>query len=289
MMKVAVIGGFGRLGLPVAKAMAQKGWDVSIVSPNAKPNLQGDCKFLQGDVHNLASLIPALQGMDAVHINLAGKTKQQCEKIIHQGTLNIIQAAKQCDIKLISMISGTTVNEGNTHFYDIKAKYQAESALMDSGLPYLIFCPSWFMETLGDFVQENRASVFGPANAPIHWLAAEDYADKVVKAYGNTERRNQRFILHGPNPLSLSEALSLYLKVKRPLLALTHAPYWLGPILSFMVKDPSIKYAAHLCRYYEEVGDIADPTQSNALLGAPTTTLQQWLDLDHKAQQLKAS
>lgn len=200
----------------------------------------------------------------------------ECDRNIRQGAENIARAAKNLKLKLISFISGTTVCEENTHFYDIKAKYEAEQAIRSSGVPYLIFCPSWFMESLPQFVNGGRASIFGPGEQTTHWLAAADYAAMVARAYLDEQIRDKRLIVHGPQALSMKAALQLYVKYLDPDLTVTNAPYWLGTVLSLVTANPAIRHAARMCRYFEAVGDLGDPSEANRLLGAPTIDLPQW-------------
>lgn len=278
-MKVAIIGGTGKLGLPVAAQLQADGIAVTIITHNlaaARSKLGNRFRYIEGDVTDPTSIEQAVNGFDAVHINLSGFNRKECMETIYQGTINIVNACQQAGVSLISFISGCTVNESNTHFYDIEAKYKAEQAIINSDLPYLIFCPSWFMETLPQFVQEKRVSIFGPATQPIHWLAAQDYACMVSQAYKNPSIRDHRFVLHGPEALTLGEALSTYLATQQRQLDIGHAPYWLGSVLTWLTKDKTIKYAAELCRYYDRIGDQGDTKDTLTMLGTAKTHLADW-------------
>jgi len=278
-MKAAIVGGTGRLGAPVAKALQQAGIAVTIVTRNATKaakQLGDQFSYVEASLDDVASLERALFGMDAVHINLAGSSEKECDRNIRQGAEHIALAAKNLKLKLISLISGTTVCEQNTHFYDIKAKYEAEQALISSGLPYLIFCPSWFMESLPQFVNGGRASLFGPGEQTTHWVAAADYAQMVARAYLDSRIRNKRLLVHGPQAISMRGALEQYVQFLDPDLAVTTAPYWLGTVLSMLTGKAEIRHAARMCRYFEAVGDLGDAAETTRLLGAPTTELSQW-------------
>lgn len=290
-MRIAIIGGSGNLGTPVAKALLSQGHHVTIVTrdvSSTRKKMGDEFEYAQASLHEPDSLTQALKSAQAIHINLAGYTKTECETVIHQGTVNIVKVAKALNIKLISFISGTTVFEANRSFYDIDAKLKAESAIQQSGIPYLIFCPSWFMESLPNFINQGRASIFGPGKVPIHWLSTQDYARIVVQCYESPKYYNQRLFLHGPQALSLSQALAVYLDHMHPQLKLSHAPYWLATILTWLTGDKKIRYAADLCRYYEKVGDMGDPQATRDLLGdglgTPTLHLQQWSE-QQAAQQ----
>ena len=278
-MNVAIIGGTGRLGLPVAHSLKQQGMHITIVTRDveaSKLNLGTGFKYAQADVSNMASLVQALKGMDAVHINLSGVNAEECKSTIHHGTEHIVKAAQINQLSLISMISGTTVCEDNRFFYDIDAKYAAEQTLINSGIPYLIFRPSWFMETLPQFVEGKRASIFGPGKQLIHWLAVDDYTEIVSCAYADISIRNKRLTIHGPDAVSLTQAVSMYADHLEPKPNVSNTPYWFAPIISWLTKKPAIQYASDLCRYYEKVGDVGDPSETNSLFGPPSSNLKQW-------------
>ena len=280
-MNVAVIGGTGKLGFPVALALQSSGMDVSIFTRDAQKSATefgGRFKYVECDVLSPESVEKQLVGYDAVHINLAGVSKQQCLETVAGGTRNIVSASKKNGVGLISFISGCTVSPENIGFYDIQAKYEAEQAIKNSGIPYLIFCPTWFMESLPQFVQEKRASVFGLATQPIHWVAVADYAQQVAKAYMDTDIRNKRLFIHGPEAIPLKDALAQYLKIGDIPLNVTHTPYWMATVLKWVTGDPSIRYAADLSQYFETVGEQGDPREAHGLLGKPSMTLEMWCE-----------
>lgn len=278
-MHVAIVGGTGLLGQPIAKALLNTGYKVTIVTRNAAKAVETMGKgfeYAEAAIDDMTSLQQAFHSVDAVHVNLSGYTPAQCEQIIHQGTANIVGAAQCAGVQLISMITGATVCEANSGFYEIKAKLAAENIIKGSGIPYVIFCPSWFMESLPNFINNGRANIFGSGSVPIHWLAADDYAKQFLHAYATPEVRNKRLTLHGPSAISLQSALTTYVECLEPTLTVNHSPYWLGTLLTWLTGDKSIRHAAKLCRYYESVGDIGDPSETNELVGAPKIELSDW-------------
>lgn len=289
-MKVAIIGGTGNLGQPVAYALRQSGMDVTIITrdiESARNKMGKQLSYRQASLQDIGSLTAALKGMDAVHINLSGFTKAQCEQNIKHGTQNIIEAAKKTGIELISFISGATVDKRNqSDFFDIHSKYQAEQSIKNSGIPYLIFCPSWFMESLPNYINSGRASIFGPGEKPMYWLSAHDYARYVVRCYKNQGQRNKRVVLHGPHALNLTSAMEIYLQHMHPDLDLGHAPYFLGTLLSWVTGDKKIQYAAKLSQYYENLDSI-DPDTNDIFI--TDTGIKEWcLGLQQGEVQLKA-
>lgn len=278
-MHVAIVGGTGLLGQPIARALLNTGYKVTIVTRNAAKAVETmgpEFEYAEAAIDDMTSLQQAFHSVDAVHINLSGYTPIQCDQIIHQGTANIVGAAQCTGVQLISIITGTTVCEANTGFYEIKSKLAAENIIKGCGIPYVIFCPSWFMESLPNFINNGRAHIFGSGSVPIHWLAADDYAKQFLHAYATPEVRNKRLILHGPTAISLQSALTTYVNFMEPKLTIKHSPYWLGTLLTWLTRKKSIRHVAKLCRYYQGVGDLGNTLETNGLVGASKIELSDW-------------
>ncbi|NJO89054.1 MAG: NAD(P)H-binding protein [Chloroflexia bacterium] len=79
-----------------------------------------------------------MEGCDTIHINLSKLDEALA-------TEEIVKVAKQKGIKLISFVSGSTVAEENRWFWMIDNKFKAEQSIINSGIHYLIFRPSWFL------------------------------------------------------------------------------------------------------------------------------------------------
>lgn len=279
MKNIAVIGATGLLAKPVVKALIQHNFNVTVIGRNLKKLQQTfptGVSHRQADVQNQGELMLALEGMDAVHINLSGNDPISCFTNQVEGTSNIVTVAKELNIKRITYLSGTSSFAENDWFYDTKAKVQAESIIRDSGLDYLVFCPSWFMETLPLFVQNDRATVFGKTKQPINWIAAEDYANMVANSYGQNKLINQRLYIHGPEKMDLFSAVKQYVDHNAEL-KIGRMPYWLGTLIAKLTKDADLKDAVALLKYYEIVGERGDASAANKALGKPKISLQQWL------------
>jgi hypothetical protein len=54
-------------------------------------------------------------------------------------------------------------------------------------------------------------------------------------------------------------------------------PVWLARVIGTLTGNNMLKFAAGLMGYFDKAGELGDPTEANQLLGAPTTTLDQWL------------
>ncbi len=283
-MKIAVIGGSGRLGKPVALAFKQAGHEVTLVVQNAGWTLgqfEPGFQFAIANVSSVDQLTQALKGMDAVYISLAGYDEQSCQQVIHQGTKNIVEAAKACGVKTLGFLSGSNVSEKNSHKnYEVLAQCQAEAIIKNSGLNYLIFCPSWFMETLPLFIRDGKVCLFAKSRQLIHWLAVGDYAAMVVQAYGDARLNGSRLILRGHEALTLEQALKCYMKSVQQHEELSIMPVYLAWVMLSFGGKKTLLHWANLCRYFEDVGEEVNDGLASNILPAARFTLDAWCQVN---------
>lgn len=277
---ILIIGATGKLGEPVARQLLKEGYAVRVLARNpekAKTKLGQAFEIVQGDVEKPASLSAALEGCYGVHISLAGgPTPESYARVEFQGTVNVAHAAVKQGVKRLTYLSGASVREENSWFYQIQAKFKAETALRESGIAYSIFRCSWFMESLPNLVQGKRAMLIGRQPTPLHWIAAQDFARMVAQAYCLPEAANKTFYIYGPETIPMQQALETYCTLVRPDAKVSKMPIWLISILAILSREPRLKDVAQLMAYFEHYTEANDPSEANTLLGAPTTTLQQW-------------
>lgn len=277
---ILVVGATGMLGEPVARQLHEDGCTVRVLARNlekARAKLGNSFEFFKGDVEDPSSLQKALDGCYGVHINLRGGPKaEDFDRIEHQGTANISKVSARTGVQRLTYLSGAAVFEENSSFLFVRAKLQAEAAIRESGVPYSIFCATHFMESLPLYIRGNRASVIGKQPHRLHWLAADDYAKMVSKAFQLSEAMNKRFYVYGPEALTMSEALKKYCSIVRPEAKVSSIPIWLMSLIGKASFNAELQFITELMRYFEKVGEGGDPTEANKLLGTPTTTLEQW-------------
>ena len=271
---ILVIGATGLLGEPVAIHLKQNGYTVRIMvrdTEKYEKRFGDDFEIVKGNVNDVASLERALDSCFGVHINLSGEIEQL-------GVENVSSVAPKLKLQRITYISGTSVAEESTWFPLIKRKFLAEKAIRGSGVPYSIFCPTWFMENLPKFVRGSRAFVFGKQPNPYHLIAADDYARMVAASYGLEEAINKRFIIHGPEGILFHEAVKRYCNVFHPeIKKVSTMPYWLAIIIASIRGSKEMKFASDFMAAFEKIGEKGDPSDANNILGAPKIKLEDWL------------
>ena len=271
---ILVIGATGLLGEPVAIHLKQNGYIVRLMVRDiekAAKRFGDDFEIVKGNINDVESLEKALDSCFGVHINLSGEIEQL-------GVENVSSVAPKLKLQRITYISGTSVAEENTWFPLIKRKFLAEKAIRGSGVPYSIFCPTWFMENLPKFVRGSRAFVFGKQPNPYHLIAADDYARMVATSYGLEEAINKRFIIHGPEGIIFHEAVKRYCNIFHPeIKKVATMPYWLATIIASIRGSKEMKFASDFMAAFEKIGEKGDPSEANNILGTPKIKLEDWL------------
>ena len=275
-MKVLVVGGTGMLGAPVARRLKADGYTVRIFTRNpgkARAEFGAEYEVAAGDVEDQPALLAALQGCQAVHISLDGGLDPDLER---RGAENVARAAATAGLRHITLLSGTSVTQENCWYAGTKAKFEAEAAVRASGVPHTIFQATFFMETLPRFVRGARASILGSQPYPWHWVAADDYAGMVSRAYVTPAAANKTLHVFGPQAWTMRQALQIYCDIARPNAKIGAIPFWMASLVARMSRDKTLQAVLPFFRYSEKVAEEGDPAEANTLLGAPATTLEQW-------------
>lgn len=274
---VLVIGGTGMLGEPVTRRLAICGHRVRVLTrfpERAAKRLAGVCELVQGDVNDRESLARALDGCAGVHVSLNGAGDWDFER---SGAEAVAALAPKAGVRRISLISGASTCEENAWFPMTRAKLDAERAVVSSGVPFSIFRCTMFMEILPNFVRGGKAMIMGRQPHAWRWIAAMDYAAMVARAFELPEAAGKVFHVRGPRALTMEEALEVYRRLRAPEARPMTAPFWLLQIMAFLPGGRELRRVAlPLMRYFSKVPESGDPTEANAMLGAPSTTIEAW-------------
>jgi uncharacterized protein YbjT (DUF2867 family) len=271
-MKILVIGANGLLARPLVNHLDISGFQLRLFSRTVKQSdFDKKYEIFNGDVFNLKDLERAINGCDAVHISLSTENEGLATK-------NIVDIGKQTGIKLISKVSGCTVSEENRWFPMIENKYQAEQSIISSGIPYMIFRPSWFFETLDLMIRDGKAMMLGKQQYPSHWIGTEDFAAIVVSAYKKSEAGNRIFYIFGPEQFLMKDLLEKYCRARYPgIKKVSVIPIWMAKSIAILTGNKGLKEAASLFGYFEKTKELGNPDETNALLGRPTITFENWI------------
>ena len=277
---ILIVGGRGHYGRPVAEQLQKDGYTVRIFSRDierARINMGDTFEYFQGDVREPDHLIRASHGCYGFHINLNSTTRRELKEIEYRGTLNCVRAAKSNNLTRISLISSAGVKKENSWSLPVRYKLKTEELVKNSGVPFTIFAPTYFMNGLIAYIKGDRAMIIGKHKRKIKWLAAKDYAHLVSRAYGSQKAVNKRFLIYGPGACTLEEALTIYCKKKYPnlsLMKISPGSFMFMATLSFNRK---LIYVGELMKAISRIDDSGDMSETAMILGKPFTTLEDWV------------
>ncbi len=275
MNKILVLGGTGMLGAPVAGRLQADGFEVRLMvrDPKKARGLFGDnFEIMAGDVADLNCLEEALAGCQGVHITIGGPADQLSAE-------NVADVAPRLGLERVTYVSGATAFEQNRWFPMTEQKLNAETAVRGCGLPFTVFCPTWPMEQLPRLAMGGRPMIIGDRPVAWHWFAADDLARMVSNAYQREEAINQRLFVHGPEAMSMVEAMERYCQTFHPEVeAVQMMPIDAARAMADATGNNMLKFFAELMAYFDKVGEMGDPTEANELLGTPEITLDDWIE-----------
>lgn len=271
--RILVLGGTGLLGRAATGAFARAGYPVRVMSreaERARGEVGETVEIVAGDVADLESLRRAMTGCFGVHISVGGSVDRLSAE-------NVCGLAGETGVERITYISGATVAEENRWFPMVAQKLEAERAVRESGLSYTIFCPTWPMEMLVRFARNGNPAMMGAQPYPIHWYAVDELGRMVAASYARAEARDKRLYIHGPEGIPMGEALRRYCAYFYPTAKVSVMPIRLAKLMGALTGNAELKYVARLMAYFDKVGEMGDPAEANAILGAPSLRLEEWM------------
>jgi uncharacterized protein YbjT (DUF2867 family) len=282
MEKILFIGSSGMLGKPVAWELIKAGFEITLLGRDTEKlaKLFPNIRSVKGDVYDQDSLIGAMKDQDFVYANLSieqasGKSDIQTEK---EGIKNIIYAAKETRIKRLGYISSLIknyrgMNGFNWWAFDIK--HAAVDAIKHSGMPYSVFYPSTFMETIDQqMMQGNRILLAGKSEAPMWFIAAKDYGIQVAWAFKKAGNSNQEYPVQGQHPYTFDEAVKVFIDNYKKKLTTFRSP--LVPLKLLGLMSNKINYTANICEALNKYPEKFESEKTWNELGKPSTTLAQY-------------
>ena len=278
--RILVIGGTGLIGAPVARRLLVEGHPVRLLVRDierARAQLGGEFEYVQGSVTDSSAVDRAVRGVDGVHVSLGVEDPSLLEGVEHRGTAAVAAAAARHGVGRISYLTGSLVREEyGPKIAEHRAKLAAERAIEESGVPYTFFRPTYFTNTLPRHVQGPVIVALGRQRRPLHPVCAEDFAAQVRRAFATDAAADREFYLHGPEALTLQQALGIYRRIVAPDKRLVTIPLPVMAAIDRLFMGGKLAANLQIMGLLARLGERGDPTAANELLGSPSMTAEQW-------------
>jgi len=269
---VLVTGANGFLGRHVVAALQAQGKAVRglVRSLDEANGLEG-VELVEGDVTQPETLAPAVAGADSViHLVaiLQGRP-EQFDRVIGDGTRNVVEAAREAALRRFVYVSALGTNERTRDTVPyFRGKWNAEQAVLSSGLEYVILRPSSVFAADGGalplFARLARRApvtpIVGGGTQRIQPIWIDDLTAFVTRSVDEPAAVNRTFDLGGPDQVEWNEfwpRLKQALGVRRPSL---HVPMALmraqAPLLERLPKPPVTRNELLMLEAGDNTGDV---------------------------------
>jgi uncharacterized protein YbjT (DUF2867 family) len=277
-----VIGGTGMLGGQVVSELLVRGKRVrALVRPTSDAKrLESDgVEIARGDMMDPASLLQAMEGVDAVVSTAAGYTrhsKGDTDEIDVIGNRNLAEAASQAGVNRFVLTSILTCDQTPQvpHFWHKKL---AEDRLEELGVPFVALRPGAFLDMIiqmgGDPFAKRRLMWFGSPKIPLSFVLTRDLAGYLADAVDAPGVDGQRIDIGWDRPVSVEEIARISGRLLGEQIRLLSIPAPLINTAGAVVGkfNPMIKDLTAMMRWFQTGQYVADTTRQREVFGQVPT------------------
>jgi uncharacterized protein YbjT (DUF2867 family) len=210
---ILVIGSTGKLGNEICHLLKEKNIPARAMirktTPDEKRNelTKLGLQLVEGDLCDNSNFAEVLQGVTTVITTVSSMPfayapgENDIAKVDEEGMINLIDAAKQADVKhfIYTSFSGNL----DLDFPLRNAKRKVENHLQQSGMTYTILRPGFFMEVwlsamVGFDVLNGKVNLCGSGTNPVAFISLKDVAKFAVECLTNPKAKNAILELGGP-------------------------------------------------------------------------------------------
>jgi uncharacterized protein YbjT (DUF2867 family) len=286
---ILLTGGTGFVGGHVLKALRASERPVRCLVRNpAKARLE--CDVVQGDMTDAESLRRAVEGVDTVvHlVAIRQGSADQFERIMIRGTRDLLAAAKEAGVtRFVHMSALGTSEETKSLVPYYGAKWEMEQAVESSGIPYVIFRPSFVFGSGGGilptFSKLARLTpvtpIIGSGSQRIQPIWAEDMGAYFDKAIDLEAAANRTFEVGGPDIVSWNEFWERLKRVKGIRRPSVHVPVGVMKVNALLTErlPGNIPLTRDLLKMLEHVDNVVSNDEAVRTFQLPLVPLDEQL------------
>ena len=218
--KIVVTGASGFIAKNLRKYLSKQNVDLISISRSNFKKFNCESKIISKN-YNEKNLLQKIKNSDVL-IHLVGIGKQSVktdyDMINTEFTKHIVNLSKKSKIKKIIYFSGLGVSPNTSLGYFI-SKYNAEKQIIDSGLDYTIFRPSYivgkddlFTKYLKKQIKNGEIIIPGSGAYSIQPIHVTDVTQIIFEAITEMKFNNKIIDLVGPNYVTFEKYVKLFSK-----------------------------------------------------------------------------
>ncbi len=222
-VKAVVFGGTGFVGTRVCTELHKRGVQVTAAARSASNSqLPPEVDTVSADVTDPASLADILNDADTI-VNLVALSplrrprggENMHDRIHHQGTRNIVEAARSNNVPRLIQISAIHADpEGRTHY--LRAKGKAEEVVREEMISWVVFRPTVLFGDGCEFIPFIKRVALpyltplpGGGKSMFQPLWVTDFATMIGDAILEDDHSGKTYEVGGPTCYTLAEIASL--------------------------------------------------------------------------------
>jgi len=218
--QIVITGASGFIARNLRKYLSEKNIKLISISRNDFKQFKNEHKVISKN-YDEKSLLLKIKNSDAL-IHLVGVGKQSIETdydmINVEFTKHILNLSKKAKIKKFVFTSGLGVSSNTSLGYFI-SKYKAERLIINSGLNYTIFRPSYivgkddlFTKYLKKQIKKGKIEIPGTGTYSIQPIYINDVVKIILQSILQTKFRNKIIDLVGPDCITFEQYVKLFSK-----------------------------------------------------------------------------
>ena len=218
--KIIITGASGFIARNLRNYLSDKEIDLISISRNDFKKFKNEFKIISKN-YDEKTLLQKFKNSDAI-IHLVGIGKQSVkidyDMVNVEFTKHIVNLSKKAKIKKIVYTSGLGVSPNSSLGYFI-SKYKAEKIIIDSGLDYTIFRPSYvvgkddlFTKDLKKQIKNGQIKLPGSGSYSIQPIHINDVVKVIFQSITTRKFRNKIIDLVGPDHVTFAQYVKLFAK-----------------------------------------------------------------------------
>ena len=219
-LKIVVTGASGFIAKNLRKYLSEQNIELISISRNDFKNFKNEIKIISEN-YKEKNILKKIKNSDVL-IHLVGIGKQSVnsdyDMINIDLTKHVVNLSKKARIKKIIFLSGLGVSSNTALGYFI-SKYNAEKQIIDSGLDFTIFRPSYIVgkddllsKNLKNQIKSGEIIIPGSGTYSIQPIHVSDVVKVIFESLSQLRFNNKIIELVGPDYVTFEKYVKLFSK-----------------------------------------------------------------------------